>query len=289
MTKYLIPNCSKILCDDVDKISIHPSSNEYIRRCKNWPIYMNASYRRNIKNYLILVIEDEDILEFDFLDEYKNYNNCKNYSIMDHNGELQQIEILENKNPYNVYIKINNETKYYSHYPFEFVIFKNCKNLKKITGIIETFNKISEKNSNIIPFQYLIWNCPNYTFEFKNYSSEQLAFYNNNSGQWIGGFEIIFLISNNFKIILNFDDPLLQKINITQYEKNKFLENKCIENSTKVNILQNEIKHKNEEIDILKNKLKETEEKLNKLDKLMTLIIKNINVDDNEIKYSFFN
>lgn len=257
MVKYLIIDCEQITCERSEQISIfNPINNfQYIYEStlgKSITSYSTLTYYLHSlssdSKHVALVIENENFEEFSFLDELKNYEKEKYKLLLNFFGELEQIYYTDDSSTIYDSMIINGTSKRFYKYPFQYVIFKNCLNLKKISGILEAHQQIYDtliyKNADnfqqIFTYpKYFIWNCPNFVFDFKPIE------YNRNIKSHniiANSMRVIFFhISNNFKLIYKYTDVLLQHILHQQHEQIKSLtndnQNLKKENETNNNII----------------------------------------------------
>lgn len=263
MVKYLIIDCEQITCERSEQISIFNPINNFQYICESTPGKSKTSYSTltyylhslsSDSNHVALVIENENFEEFSFLDELKNYNKEKYKLLLNSFGELEQIYYIDDSSTIYDSMIINGTSKRFYKYPFQYVIFKNCLNLKKISGILEAHQQIYDtliyKNDGN-NFQqiftcpkYFIWNCPNFVFDFKPIEYNRNIISHNIIAKSMR--VILFHISNNFKLIYKYTDVLLQHILHQQYEQIKSLtndnQNLKKENETNNNIILEMVK-----------------------------------------------
>lgn len=259
MVKYLIDNIIHITHFDtiyhgykkIYSVS-YSNNNKYVY--ENLFINNSTSQIKTVINNfalptrkLVLVIENEDFTNFSFLDEINILNN-KYYDII-YDANISKNNIIKtnkisNNSENSLYIKIrinNNKEMIVSKYPFEFVIFKNCLNLKNIFHIKDA--KTKQINNNGISI-FLI-NCPNFTFDINKYKE----CVNNNNIDLIPK----IYIGNNFNFLYNYDNNTIHKLINNYNSQLNILQNDNLNNKKLIDELVKNNESLTNEINILKN------------------------------------
>jgi uncharacterized coiled-coil protein SlyX len=310
MVKYLLIDCDKITFETSDCNYIqNPINLKGIRETnisRNTQSYSSISFPQHLSVLTTLVIENENFVEFSFLDELKKYEKEKYKLLLNSFGEFEQINYAKESEQNTLYthIILNGVRRSILKYPFQLVIFKNCLNLQKISGILESHQQIYdislshnpnyfEQLVNITNFNYFVWNCPKFKFEFK-----PLEFVTGNRSHTIlhnGCPHIGFYISDKFQLIYKYTDVLLQHIlcqqhnlikSLTNDNKNLKIEydtsnNVILEMTNKINALNKKLEN-TEQLTNLNHKIDMTNSKIDIISETINSVITRLNKLENQ-------
>lgn len=269
MVKYVILDCAEIITDECELITVN--NPVYYKYVNNLKINRDKQTFKSYKNTSnILVIENEDFEIFSLLDEMLYYKENNGYDLLLNNNKgLEKINYIKksNSDKRNSCLLNYKERTICESTLFSSIIFKNCKNFKKITNVVDAALYFNYVNAGLR--HCFIWNCPKFNFEFT-----QMSIYKKNQHDRLDDIwnEIKFYISDNFNIIFNFDNNIINNI----IDKQK-----------------DDLRLKTNEIDTLKTELFETKYKLSEFENIIKKLsekIENIEskISNNEKTYSFY-